>query len=378
MINRKRYQNNDLYVSHFQVLCLIMSMHLHFLTLLLFSFLFRFLLFLLIIVECTIKGNLCERIEVSLNDCRKLEVYYQCKVNNLSISDKHVDLSFKAVEKSPNDIRIESSNISFIPQQFFENFKDIKEFVAINCSIKNIYYDTFLRAFKLHYLVLSYNKIEIIPDYSFQNISDLQSLKLDNNEIEILTTNVFRGLDTLRTLKLSFNKIMYLPLYIFNGLESLEILELDNNRIRIISQEQFITNLMLTQIDFHNNEIKIIDNGTLDALTNLQQLNLDNNSCVSTSIHGTKNISKLLECCMTSLEEMKSCLISRNELEMKANGNDGYVNILLIIILTLSVIGNILLFSYCFIHRRLMDRFRRRDDVIELVNHINESSYQEF
>lgn len=338
---------------------------------------FRFPLFLLIIVQCTIKGNQCERIEVSL-ECLKHEVYYQCKANNLSISDKHVDLGFKAVENSPKDFRIESSNISLIPQQIFENFKDIKEFVAINCSIKNIYYDTFLRAFKLQYLVLSHNKIEIIPDYAFHNISDLQSLKLDNNEIEILTANVFRGLDSLRTLKLSFNKIMYLPLYIFNELESLEILELDNNRIRIISQEQFTTNLLLTQIDLHNNEIKIIDNGTLDALTNLKLLNLDNNSCVSTSIHGTKNISKLLECCMTFVEEMKSCLISRNELELKAYGNDGYVNILLGIILTLSVIGNFLLFSYCFMHRRLMDRFRGRDDVIELVNQMSESSYQEF
>lgn len=342
-----------------------------------FSFRFRFSLFLLTIVQCTIKGNQCERIEVE-PDCRKLEVYYQCKVKNLSISDKHVDLNFKAIEKSPNDIRIESSNISFIPQQFFENFQDIKEFVAINCSIKYIYHDTFMRAFKLHYLVLSHNKIEIIPDYAFWNISDLQSLKLDNNEIEILTTNVFRGLDVLRTLKLSFNKIMYLPLYIFNELESLEILELDNNRIRIISQEQFATNLMLTQIDLHNNEIKIIDNGTLDALTNLQQLNLDNNSCVSTSIQGIKNITRILECCMTSSEEMKSCLISKNELEAKANENDGHVSISMIVILTVSVFGNILLFSYCFVHRRLMDRFRGREDIIELISNSNESSYQQF
>ncbi|CAG9799503.1 unnamed protein product [Chironomus riparius] len=336
----------------------------------------RLPLFLLLIISCAIKGNACERIEVSLNDCRKLEVYFQCKVNNLSLSDKHVDLNFMAVEKSPNDLRIESSNISFIPQQFFENFKDIKEFVAINCSIKNIYYDTFMRAFKLHYLVLSHNKIGVIPDYTFQNNSDLQSLKLDNNEIRILTANVFRGLDMLRTLKLSFNKIMYLPLYIFSELESLEILELDNNQIRIISQEQFTTNLMLTQLDLHNNEIQIIDNGTLDALTNLQQLNLDNNSCVSTSIHGIKNITSILKCCMTSSEEIKSCLISRNELEKKANGNDGYVSITLVIILAISIFGNLLLFLYCFAHRRLMDRFRGREDVIELVNNMADSSYQ--
>ncbi|XP_070501148.1 carboxypeptidase N subunit 2-like [Chironomus tepperi] len=338
----------------------------------------RFPLLLLLIIQCTIKGNQCERIEVSLNDCQKLEVYYQCKVKNLSIIDKHIEVNFKTVEKSPNDIRIESSNMSFIPKQFFENFKDVKEFVAINCSIKNIYYDTFIGAFKLHYLVLSHNKIEIIPDYAFRNISDLQSLKLDNNEIEILTTNVFRGLDMLRTLKLSFNKIMHLPLYIFNELESLEILELDNNRIRIISQEQFVSNLMLTQLDLHNNEIRIIDNGTFNALTNLQHLNLDNNSCVSASTHSIKNITRILECCMTSQEEMKSCLKSRNELERKANGNDGYVNILLMTILTLSILGNILLFLYCFVNRRLMDRFRGREDVIELVNNMRESSYQGF
>lgn len=331
------------------------------------------------ITQCLIKGNQCERIEVNLNDCRKLEVYYQCKVNNLEISeinDKQVNLSFPSTEKSPNDIRIESSNISFIPSKIFEEFHDLKEFVAVNCSIKFIYQHTFLKAFKLHYLVLSHNRIQTIPDDAFRNISDLQSLKLDNNEIEVLLTNVFRGLNMLRTLKLSFNKIAYLPLYLLNDLESLEILQLDNNRIRIISLYQFVTNLWLTQIDFSNNQLTIIDNGTMDGLTNLQQLNFEKNVCVDATIKNIENISSILECCMTSPEEMTSCLATKHEVARKENGS---TYIPMIVMLVVSILGNFMLFSFCFIKRELFKRNRRSDDTIELVNNfLSESSYQVF
>lgn len=325
-----------------------------------------------------------ERIEVDFSDCRKLEVYYQCRVNGLNImeSDKRMDVRINVNSQQPNDVRIESSNMTFIPPQFFEKLVDLKEFVAINCSIRNIFQDTFTSAFKLHYLVLSHNNIIFIADNAFKNVSDLQSLKLDNNEIESLTTNVFRGLNMLRTLKLAFNKIAYLPLFIFHDLESLETLELNNNFIRVLSAEQFSNNKALQQIDLSNNLITIIDNETFDDLINIRQLSLENNVCVNACITSRDNatINGMLKCCMTSSEEMRSCLAMKNEsVGGSINDSGSGMGITSMLFLFVSVFGNLALIMYLVNNRAWIERLRNREEAIELVSaEVSENAYQVF
>jgi hypothetical protein len=321
-----------------------------------------------------------ERMEVSVSECRKLEVYYQCNVTNLNImeDDKRVDLRLN-IPRQPNDVRIESSSMHFIPKQLFEGLVDLKEFVAINCSIRNIFYDTFTSAFKLHYLVLSHNNIVFIADNAFRNASDLQSLKLDNNELEMLTTNVFRGLNMLRTLKLSFNRLAYLPLYLFHDLENLEFLELDHNRLRVMSAEQFAGNPLLQEIDLASNRISIIDNGTFDGLTNVQQLQLENNVCVNEKIgqvRGNATISGMLPCCVASLEEMRArACLTANRAAASEEGGDSILSVPLAAILFVSIIGNMILVTYLLNNRAWLERFRNREEAIELVN---ANSYQIF
>ncbi|KAG5677223.1 hypothetical protein PVAND_006999 [Polypedilum vanderplanki] len=346
----------------------------------------RFSLLFLLMILSSIKLTLCDiqRIEVNLSDCRKLEIYYQCKVNNLNImdNDRHsVDMKINIPNQQPNDIRIESSNMSFIPSVFFEKFIDLKEFVAINCSIKNIYYSTFTSAFKLHYLVLSYNNIEYIADNAFRNVSDLQSLKLDNNEIEMLATNVFRGLNMLRTLILSFNKIAYLPLFIFHDLENLETLELNNNLIRIISAGQFESNRLLQHIDLNNNRLMIIDNGTFNDLINIQQLKLENNVCVNARVESREKmaLSKLLKCCMILEGDgiSSSCSSSKHEISKNNDDNGSSMSIFWTLVFFVSIFGNMLLIAYLFNNRAWLNRLRNRSEIIELVNcEYDENTYQ--
>lgn len=329
-------------------------------------FLFRFLTFFWL--SSLISCHSHQRIEVNL-DCQKTNLIFQCQVSGLHLyeEDKYAETYFTSQPSQvPNNIRVVNSSIFFVPSSFFTTFTDIKEFVANNCSISEIYHETLIGASKLQYLALSFNNIKIIPDYTFRNNSELQTLKLDHNEIQRLTTDAFRGLFTLRLLQLSFNKIKYLPLYLFHDLESLETLELNNNMIEVISSGQFVTNKQLTFIDLHNNAISIIDNDAFDdVLSTIQQVDLNHNTCVDGDFkHTEKNLMKLIECCSTSLEEKKSCLASRQEQEESGSGAWAFVIVFIIL-------GNVSLVVYIVLKRiNYLSFLRNREDHIELTGNV--------
>jgi Leucine-rich repeat (LRR) protein len=278
----------------------------------------------------------------------------------------------KDAAEEPNDLRIEASSIFFIPKDFFVKYKMLKIFVAVNCSIREIYYDTFTSAHKLHYLVLSHNRIALIPDDAFARNSDLQSLKLDHNAIEFLTAKVFRGLGALRSLKLCYNKIEYLPLFVFADLESLETLELAGNRIRILSAEQFASNKQLTQIDLGGNRVIIVDNGTFDGLMNLRQLNFDNNLCVNESF-SDRRVEEITE-------TLKHCTTSAHFVDREVSAVESRVlSVTATILLILSIIVGLSSLTIVFYRKRMDGIFYKKNasnDHFELVNHMTESSYQ--
>lgn len=299
-----------------------------------------------------------QRIEVNF-DCQKVNSNFQCQVINLNLfeGDKNAETYLSSQPpQAPNDIRVVNSSIFYIPSHFFKAFSEIKEFVADNCSIHEIYHETFSKASKLHYLVLSFNNIQIIPDYTFRSNTEMQILKLDHNEIQRITTDAFRGLFSLRQLKLSNNMIRYLPLYLFHDLKKLESLELNHNMISVISSGQFVTNEQLSFIDLHNNSLTIIDNDAFDdILKSLTYVDLNHNTCVNGSIQTSNNFSKLIECCSTSAEEIKSCLVSRQEDDEKGFGA-------WIFFLVLIILANVSLLIFIVIKRRLHTIFLRNQE----------------
>lgn len=273
----------------------------------------------------------------------------------------------------PREIVIEASKMFFIPAEMFKQFSEVKEFIATNVSIEEIYVDTFVSAHNLHYLILSFNQIRTLIDKSFCNASMLQSLKLQHNKIDSLSSHAFFGLKELRSLILSFNRIANLPLYLFRDLESLEILNLDNNLITVISFDQFKTNLDLTTLHLENNEIATIDNGTFENLTKLERVNLNGNNCVDKSFAPwIADNQTALNCCAKPFEEVKKCFNKKVE---KSDDESLTSHIPLILILFISIFVNFLAIFYFLIHKR-----RTEEDLpehIELIpNVLNGSAYQ--
>lgn len=308
-------------------------------------------------------------------DCAQLGIYFKCKAVNLNISEEHQNSSFVmgATDQSPKEILIESSTMLFIPPEIFEQFAEVREFIASNVSLKQIRVETFANAYKLHYLILSQNEVEILIDKSFSNASELQSLKLQHNKISFLSSHAFFGLKELRTLILSFNKIVNLPLHVFRDLESLEDLSLDHNLITVISYDQFVRNIELATLNFANNKISSIDNSTFENLSKLERLNLIDNVCINENLApwraGNQN---RLKCCLKLREEVEKCLSQQVEKVTTDRNHSNHVP--LIFILFISIFANFLVISYFILYRR---RESNPPENIELItSDVNGSAFQ--
>lgn len=316
--------------------------------------------------------------KITINfDCAQDGVYFKCKADKLSIarSDKDASFVMGTTVKPPREIVIESSKMFFIPAEMFKQFSEVKEFIALNNSIEEIYVDTFASAYNLHYLILSYNKIQMLIDNSFSNTSTLHSLKLQHNKIDTLSSHAFFGLKELQILILSFNKIASLPLYLFRDLESLEDLQLDHNFITVISFYQFQTNLDLTTLHLENNKIATIDNGTFENLKKLERVNLNENNCVDKSFAPWRADNQTeLTCCAKPFEEVNECLNLKVE---KSDNENISSHITLIFILFLSIFGNFLAIFYFLIYKRERGDDDESPEHIELIPGMqNGSAYQ--
>lgn len=283
--------------------------------------------------------------------CEQDNIYFKCRAEDLRIleSDKNATFVMGQTPKSPQELAFDNAAMFFIPPEIFRNFTDVKEFIARNASIGEIHVDTFGDAHKLHFLILSFNKIKALFDKSFSNASDLQSLKLQHNQISSLSSHAFFGLRELRSLVLSFNMIAYLPLHLFGDLKSLEDLKLDNNFIKIISLGQFEKNCELTTINLEKNEIATIDADTFVELAKLERIYLNENVCVDKDFdHWRPDNQSELNCCMKPFEQVAACV---NE---KVKGNDDEISshFPLIFIIFVSIFLNIFGISYFCIYKR--------------------------
>ena len=318
-----------------------------------YRFLVIFTLFRLITCAQPIKVNF---------DCHKAELNFQCQIYDVKLSedDKNAEIFFSSrPNQTAKSIHIVNSSFFFLPWKIFRENAEVKEFSANDCSIQEIYYDTFNDAVKLNYLSLSFNKIQILPATMFRKNTQLQTLKLDHNGILRLPTDIFHGLRMLRTLKLSHNKIVHLPLYQFYDQVNLETLELNNNLITVISARQFITNIKLTFIDLHSNRLTTIDNDAFDgAFNSLQKLDLEHNLCVSGNFKDElKNLTEQIECCLLKPDEATVCLRKKIDMEESVFGTTFNV------VLTCVLVGNFAILAFFAIKKTREDYLEDEENI---------------
>lgn len=325
----------------------------------------------MLLLLCHITLHSCSKIKF---ECSQEGVYFNCVANGLNIqaSDKNVSFEMTVDKKTPEKVIIQESTVFFLPD-IFKEFTHLKELVAKNISLEEINSATFADASKLRYLILSNNRIKTLIDNTFINSSELLSLKLQHNQIKTLSSQTFFGLTELRTLILSFNLIANLPLYIFRDLTSLDSLHLDNNQIKVVSSYQFSTNFELTVLHLEMNEISTIDDETFEDLDKLERIYLSNNICVDENFSPWFISNRTaLNCCSKPPQLLQNCLNKK----IKNPDRDGFrIHLPLVLTLSLSIIVNFTVLSYCLIKQR---RSNQEAEQIELItaNDLNGSAYQ--
>ncbi|XP_062583978.1 G-protein coupled receptor GRL101-like [Saccostrea cucullata] len=144
--------------------------------------------------------------------------------------------------------------------------------VSINYTI-----DLGISEARLHYLDLSYNKIE----------------RIANNELAVL--------NNLMYLKLQHNVISYIHPRAFLKLSELIYLDLSNNQLRDLERSHFIHLLNLRYLYLQNNNLRVME-GMFDGLMNIQYLQVDSYTLCCAQ---PKAVSKIQ--CLAPVNEISSC-----------------------------------------------------------------------
>ncbi|XP_061179591.1 G-protein coupled receptor GRL101-like [Saccostrea echinata] len=144
--------------------------------------------------------------------------------------------------------------------------------VSINYTI-----DLGLSDAQLHYLDLSYNKIE----------------RIANNDLAVL--------NNLMYLKLQHNFISYLHPRAFLKLSELIYLDLSNNQLSDLKRSHFIHLLNLRYLYLQNNKLRVIE-GMFDGLMNIQYLQVDSYTLCCAQ---PKAVSKIQ--CLAPVNKISSC-----------------------------------------------------------------------
>lgn len=99
-------------------------------------------------------------------------------------------------------------NIFYLPTNVSESFENLQAYVAVRCSIEDVFVENFDGLSSLIILDLKGNKILSIDDFVFSSLVNLRVLQLSMNKIKFMNGEVVVPLKTLHQLHLDENICM--------------------------------------------------------------------------------------------------------------------------------------------------------------------------
>lgn len=96
-------------------------------------------------------------------------------------------------------------HIFYLPEKVHENFENLQAYVALRCSIEDIFKENFQRLTNLIILDLKGNKIQSISNSVFGDLDNLRVLRLSQNKIKFLNGETIASLKSLQRLHLEEN-----------------------------------------------------------------------------------------------------------------------------------------------------------------------------
>lgn len=227
-------------------------------------------------------------------ECRfhKYSNYYACETFANFIRTENETLKFCGDHyRGLSDTNVDlfsfyESNISYLPENMFYIFPNIKKLHCNACMLRALSQCSFKNARKLKYFYARRGNIEKLSENTFIYSPNIEDLRLDAHMIEVIEENAFNGLKNLKILDLYHNFIKIIDETSFKPLVNLEELWLSNNKIQVLSPRTFQSNTKLKKLYLTRNRISIIDSKLLHNLHKIEVINLSFNDCTSFLLTG--------------------------------------------------------------------------------------------
>lgn len=227
-------------------------------------------------------------------ECRfyKYSNYYACETFANQIATENETMSFCGdhyrglSEKNVDLLSFYESSISYLPDNLFYVFPNIKKLHCNACMLRKLSQCSFRNARSLKYFYARRGNIERLTEDTFLFTPNIEDLRLDAHMIEVIEENAFNGLANLKILDLYHNFIKNIDETTFKPLASLEELWLANNRIEILDPKIFKSNTKLKKLYLSRNRISVIDPKLLQNLNKLETINFSFNDCTSFLVTG--------------------------------------------------------------------------------------------
>ncbi|XP_066480622.1 leucine-rich repeat-containing protein 52-like [Tiliqua scincoides] len=152
------------------------------------------------------------------------------------------------------------------------------QYLAVNCTGKQLEEFPATIPLDTRQLILAQNKLSYLPSVELNFLSDLIYLDCSGNSLGEDLDFTFVSITELVYLDLSFNNLTQVTFSTFSQLSSLVVLKLsDNPSLVEIEKDSFANNTWLRHLDVSRCSLTFIDTSTVRELPNLRSLGLSGN-----------------------------------------------------------------------------------------------------
>jgi Leucine-rich repeat (LRR) protein len=205
-------------------------------------------LFILSSQQCVIKPSLALidfKCEMATDTCDAIDLAIELPGTNIG---KVTDSNGNEIQ-SVSKVQIINQAALFMPTNFAEKFKEVKEITIESSGFFQLDRETFANLSSLTYLTITNNKIREISANAFVDNANMTELHFDGNKLELLDNDSFAGLKNLLELNLAHNLLTHISPAVFANLTSLQTLHLQFNRMKYLVSGVFASLSQLSYLD---------------------------------------------------------------------------------------------------------------------------------
>ncbi|KAF5270387.1 hypothetical protein FQR65_LT05575 [Abscondita terminalis] len=175
-------------------------------------------------------------------------------------------------------LELRKSGLDYIPNELFYPLVKLRDISLAMNNLQTLPQNTFINNKDLETIGLHSNTyLKVLPDFLFSNLTHLKELKLFDCNLSTLPENLLYGSGYVKKILLQSNSLVELPENVFKDLSELEDLDLSKNLLQNLHSNLFYSLSKLKKLNLEGNQLEAIGQSLFLTLMNLETINLKNN-----------------------------------------------------------------------------------------------------